>query len=326
MTVPTNLRVAQKGAFFAGFQTALGTAVTDFTAATAKNFMTEVVPVWASPEPEVERFMGADLGPDDGAVWVHPDEPVGVVELKGTPTSLEWLLKSNFGTYAAGAFTLATGVSATRWLTLAWVEDRALGTASTLYLIRHRDSWFHRVALEWTPTQRHLRLLGSYAGRKVLTQLLNAGGITLPAVPMTVADKSVFPSENTTLVRDPAGANVALRWSDMKLTLDQGLGQEWDMAAGLTDVYKKGPLTATLEFTSQWSDETHAILALTRANTKAQYRITSTCENGKVLTINLYGVTMKMSHPGHEGQKYAECKLSGIATNVAGNITGITLA
>ena len=325
MTVPTNLRVAQKTAFFAGFQTALGTIVTDFTAATAKGFMTERVPMWACPTPEVERFMDSDLGPEDDAVWVHPDEPQGVVELKGTPTSVNCLLKSNYGAPVAGAYILATGISATRWLTLGWVEDRALGTASTLYFVRHRDCWFHKVVLSWTATQRHLRLLGSYAGRKTVIQQLNAGGITLPAVPMTVTDKYMFPSENTQIIYDPGGSYVSMRWRELKVTLDQGLGMDWDMAACLTDVYKKGPLTATLEFTTDWSDEAWTILARTRANTPARYRLLSTSEDGKYLSIDFYGVTMKTGDLGHDGQRNMECRLSGVATYVAGNLTGIVM-
>lgn len=329
MVVPTRVRSARATALFAAFQAAFGTPVSDFTTAAAARLWTELARPWIGPQVYLEAFMDADGGPSDAALDVDPDKPEGTLLVKGTPTALEWLLRSNYGAFAAGAFSLATGISSSRWLTLGWVEDRFNGTSSLERLVRIRDAWVHRLALAWAGAGdgKQLLLEASWAGRKALSQLLNAGGITLPATPMSAPDKDPFPAANTTLVRDPAGANVSLRWRDLRVTFNQGLGRDWDMGAGLWDVYKAGPLEAQLAFTSDWSDETWDLVDLARAKTKSTFRITSTCEDGTVLTITLYGVILQVEEqPGHDGQEHAAFSARGVASRVGSDLVTITMA
>jgi len=327
LVVPTNVRAGRAAALYAIFQSAMGTPAADLTAAGATRLWTEETAIWAGPDVQVDAFMDADYGPKDDARYLGEDEPEGTLIVKGTEAALKWLLQSNFGAYAAGAFTLATGISATRWLTLAHVEDRFGAGTVTRRLVRIQDAWIPRLSLEWLGgRQKYLAIRAAYAGRKVLVQAQNAGGITFPVAPMQPSDKSIFPTANTTLDRDPAGANVSLRFRALRVGLDQGLGKFWDQGSGMFSVYKAGTLKAEIEFLADYSDESWAIFDPVRAGTPSRYRITSTAEDGTVLTINLYGVLLKIDPPGQSGQEYSVFRAKGIATEVGSDFVTIGLA
>jgi len=322
MTVPTNVRAGRVTALLAGFQSARGTPVSDFTAGTAKRIWTREADVDSPLEFMAETFMDSGGGVGLSAYHAPPEKPAGALQVIATPTALEMLLKSNFGAYSAPNFTLASQVSDTRWLTLAWVEK--IG-GTTERFIRIRDCWVHRLDLGIAGPQGRLEASAEYAGRKVLVQTLNGGGITLPASPMQPSDKSPFPAAYTFLTRDPAGAAVELRWKGIRMTFDQGLAHPWDMAAGLHDVYKAGKLTAELEFTSEWSDETWAIHDLNLARTYQTYRVESAAENGRTLTVDFRNVAFRIDPPGHGGKLYKPFRAVGRASVSGSNFVSVSL-
>ena len=320
MVVPTNVRAGRATALLAGFQSARGTPLAVFT--TAGRLWTRDADVDSPLEFMAETFMDSDGGVGLSAYHAPPERPAGALQILASPTALEMLLKSNFGAYTAPDFALASQVSDTRYMTLGWVEK--IG-GTTERFIRIRDCWFHRLDLGIAGPQGRLEASAEYAGRKVLVQALNAGGITLPASPMQPSDKVPFPAQNVTLTRDPAGAAVSLRWRGIRITLDQGLAQPWDMAAGLHDVYKAGKLIAELEFTSEWSDQTWAIHDLNLARTYQTYRVQATAENGRILTIDLHNVAFRIDPPGHGGMQYKPFRAIGRASVSGSDFVSVSL-
>lgn len=310
MVVPTNVRAARVTALLAGFQTAKASQVSDFTLAASRRLWTSRAAIETALRFRGPETMDADKLPLAGALYSEGDHPAGALAAFATPTALEWLLKSNYGSYAAPTFTLATQVADDRWLTLGWVEDVAGGTER---LVRLRDAWIHRLDLLAQGPEGRMAAVAHYAGRAVAIQALNAGGVTLPADPMSPSDRNPFPAAQVELRRDPAGANVNLRWRQIRLTFDQGLAQKWDMAAGAWDVWKTGKLSAELEFTSDWSDETWAILDNNRAKTHQTFRVKATAEGGRILTCDLANMAFEIDPPGHEETRYSPFRAVGRA-------------
>lgn len=317
MTVPTNVRAGRAAALFAIVQSAKGTPAADLTAAGATRLWTEDSVVWIGPDVSVSPWMD---NPQDNGIDVSPDRPEGSLVVKGTYSSLKWLLESNYGALSAGAFTLATGIADTRWLTLAQVEDRFGAGTVTRKLVRIQDAWIHKLGMEWSGAgAKHLICKASYAGRKVLTQAQNAGGITFPAAPMQPSDRDMFPTANTTLVRMVGRrADVTYRFRTLRVTFDQGLGMDWDMGQDMYSVYKAGALMAELEFTADWCDETWTLVNLSRLGTEMTFQITSTAEDGAVLTVTLDGVVLNVAPGGARGQESVPFHAKGIATEVLG--------
>lgn len=308
----------------AAFQAAKGTAATDFTAASSTRLWTEDAEAWVGNTYSDESWMSTNEGPPVGNLAKIPDKPAGRVSVIGTPTSVEWVLESNWGPFAAGAFTLDNRITATRWLTLGWIENTALGAG---FLVRIRDAWFHQVAMRWEGPQGRLVMDAEYAGRAVLVQTLAAGGITYPATPMQPSDKTMFPTSNTVLRRDPAGANTAIRFRNLTVTLNQGLIHDWDMGALAFDVIKTGKALVDVEFTGDVGDESWAALTQARAGTPQDYRIISTAESGVVLTLDLPEMVFEIDHLGHNGQEYREYRARGRAhVDSVGDYVSLTMA
>jgi hypothetical protein len=320
----TNVRAGLVTALLAAFQAVKGTQVSDFTSGASTRLWTGEAPIQAAQEPQGRTFMDTERGPGLSAAYLDPDRPADVLRVLGTPTALQWLLKSNFGPYVAPDFTLATQVALDRYLTLAWVENVGGGTQQ---LVRIRDAWMHRLDLVVEGPNGWLEILAHYAGRGVHTQALNAGGITLPASPMAPS-KVPFPAAQVELRRDPAGANVALRWRKIRLTLDQNEGiqpHKWDMGAGAYDVYKRGSCAAELEFESDWSDETWQILSNNRSRIFETYRLKATAEDGRILTCDLHNVVFKIDPPGHDAILYKPFRAVGRARESGSDFVSLSL-
>lgn len=310
MVVPTAVRPGRTTAILAAFQATKGTQVSDFTSSASKRLWTSRAAIDAALDFRGPETMDADKLPLAGALYSEGEKPAGALVAFATPTALEWFLKSNYGAYAAPTFTLATQVADDRWLTLGWVEDVAGGAKK---FVRLRDTWIHRLDLAIQGPEGRMTAVGSYAGRAVHVQALNGGGITLPANPMSPSDRNPFPAAQVELRRDPAGANVNLRWRRIRLTFDQGLAHKWDLAAGLWDVWKTGKLAAELEFTSDWSDETWTILENNRAKTHQTFRVKATAEGGRILTADLGNMAFEIDPPGHDGTRYSPFRAVGRA-------------
>ena len=305
------------------FQAAKGTVVTDFTNATLLWTRTNETS-FGTIKSDAQGMEEAQAGYATAASYVVANAPTAMCSALATRTALELVLTSNFGAFAAGAFTLATQVTDSRWLTLAFVENAAGGTQR---LVRLRDGWAHKVSLV-LDGRGALVMEAEFAARVPLTQLLNAGGVTLPAAPMNPS-REVFPGADThaRFTRDPAGANVQLRTRSLRLTFDQGLSHEYSMGTGLFEVSKQGKLRARVEMTGDYSDETWVELANSFAGTKQRHRLVCDTENAlSTLMIDLYEVQWEIPVVGHEGRSYRELSIAGEAHVLsAGNFVSIGL-
>lgn len=313
MPTPTNVRIGRITALLAGIQSAKGTPVSDFTAGASGRLWTDA-------------FID-DLGPAkaDGGGWMdrpqistdarHGIDTVteGRLVAKATPLVLGWLLRSNWGSYAAGAWTLKDQVN--EWLTFGWVESILSGATEKLH--RLSDAWVHRLTLRAGPYQP-LTLEADFAAEVDHDPVtLNAlGGITLPGGTMAPSDQNIFPGRLVRLFRDPTGANVEISLDTFALTFDQGLGTFWDMCGGKDRVFKAGypgPRVG-IEFSAHVSDETWAILTASRDGTKGRYRMTATSENPtQTLQIDLHEVDFEFEPIGHAGQRYLQFSAVGQA-------------
>ena len=322
MVAPTQVRAGRATALLAAFQSAKGTPASDFTAAGAKRLWTEEAGIAAGREFGQPDFMDSFLLGHESARHLRPEALEGSVRVLATPASLQWLLRSNYGAYAAGSFTLASQIAATQWLTLGWVENAAGGTYK---FARLRDIWFHKLNILAQGPVGRVILEGHYAARASLVQALNGGGITLPSNPMAPDDLNVFPASAVHVYRDPAGSNVDLRIRSLRLTFDQGLGRQWDMAAAVRDVFKRGKMLAELELISDYSDETWAILTNARAGTDDRYQIVMTV-GSSTFTVNLYNVAMEVEPLGHDGISYKQLRAVGRARrDASGNYVTVSL-
>jgi len=323
MPVPTNVRAARVTALLLAFQTAKGTLVSDFTTADAIKVWREAVTLPAHREISADAWMDSSLGPGEAARYRRSEKPAGVFRVAATRENLEWLLKSNYGAFSGGTFTLATQVALTRWLTIGWVENVAGGTQQ---FVRIRDAWIHKLDFVARGPQDRLEILAHWAGRTSSVQALNGGGITLPASPMQPSDKAVFPVANVQVIRDPSGANVELPIDFARLTLDQRLRHVRDQAEQLYSVSKAGKLHATLEIGSRrLGDELWTLLSNNRAGTDAQVRFKATV-GSSVLQVDLYNLLLQPHEIGVEGQEVHPFLAAGEATrDSSGNFVTVTL-
>lgn len=303
MPVPTNVRSGLTGALLAGFQSAKGTAVSDFTAADTWRLWTEQFAV--SPDRPKSRAGGQDgtLGYVTDGSYINPYAPAGSFVAIATPDSIEALLRSNLGPLDGnGAFTLVSQIQSGQWLTLAWVEDVRGGTQR---LVRVRDCWVHRLTAR-IPGRGRVSFEAEWAGRSVAVQALNAGGVTLPADPMSPGSRAVLPTDSVSceLRRDPSGANQQLRFRSVELVLDQGLLHKYSQGTGLFEVYKRGLARAFLRITSEVGDETWTLLDNGIAGTKQRYRLVFRLEGSTAVAfqVDLYAVQLRIQEIGNSGR------------------------
>lgn len=316
----------------AAFQTVKGTAVDDFTTAATATLWTE------EPQVDVGRiksrpgpFMTQLEAEDTTGRISMPEQPNGTMRILATPKSVEWMLRSNWGPFAAGAFTLKSQIP--EFLTLAWVEDYRAG--ATQNLIRIRDAWFHTVTFE-TGRDGRLVIVGEYAARApgrldpgVTVDALDAlpGPVVLPASPMTPDDLGKFPNIIGEWRRDPTSSDVQIRISSLELSFNQNLRAEWVETSGF-EVSKLGKTQALVEFRGNVSNETWAILNNARSETKDRFRLILKTTTTPVLTLtfDLFDVDFEIERLGYlPGRQYVEFVATGKANKKGSDFVGITL-
>lgn len=317
-------RAGRAGRLLASFQSAKGTAVSDFTAAArvwTEDFALHALKEKTRPGPWMTELFAEHA--DSRHSYKGPNRHR--LTAQATYQLLDLLLRSNWG--PGVAYTLRSQVATTDWLSLGWVENVASG--ATENLVRSWNAWCHRLALKVEGTG-YCHVEAEFASEKVDDAVaLNAlGGITLPAAPMTPTDQNVFTGRDTTLTRDPLGAAVALRFHELTLTLDQRLVHDWDQMQQVYDVYKGGKTEVLLEVRGRLGDETWELLKKNRAGTKQRYRLVSTAPApARTLTVNLYEVDFHgVDEVGHDGQGGTLFRALGRAhRDDSGNFVSITL-
>jgi hypothetical protein len=327
MVLPTNVRAGKVTALLAGLQAAKGTAIADFTTGDAGRvwsdaYLDDVGPLKSDPAgwmtaPQMET----------GARFTTPRPINGLIAAKATPTLLEWLLRSCWGTFAGGQFTLSSYVS--EWLTLAWVESVVAGAAGKFH--RVYDAFIHQLTLRAAPLQPMTLLAGYAAAREVAPlDIADLVGVTLPADPMTPDDLNVFPWKKVRLFRDPLGDNEEIALQSVEVSIDCGLIQEWDMMQGRFLVAKggfPGP-RVTLTFEAHVSDETWEVLQAAIDDTKTIYRLVALAQAPATqLAIDFHDMDFEVEPLGHEGQSCRRFRAVGQAhRDSSGNLAVINLS
>ena len=326
MVTPTNVRAGRISRFIAAFQSAYGTAVSNFATATA--LWTEEGVAQAAPRKVEARGMG---GPSSGPAAYGtdarsslPERPAGTIRVLATPSAIELLFRSNMGAPAGGTFALNTQVAATNWVTLAWVENYAGGAQR---ILRAQDVFFHRLDLE-VPSRGPVVIAAHWAGRRTYNQAMNAGGITLLASPMT-PDETIFgvSEDHTNLYRDPTGTNQELKIAGLTMSFDQRLVHRYSMGSGLYEAYKGGRMRFGVQFESYVSDETWTMIDRINSGTKERYRFTMTTPNAAdTFQVDAYELDFEEPLVGHDGREYVTFKAAGAAhVSSAGNFLTVSL-
>lgn len=325
--LPTNVRAGRVTAILAGLQAAKETAISDFTAGDAGRvwsdaYLDDVGPAKSDPAGWMTSSKMAT-----GARYTRPRPIVGQISAKATPTLLEWLLRSCWGTFAGGQFTYTSYVS--EWLTLAWLESVVDGAAGKFH--RVYDAWIDSLTLRASIDQP-LMIEASYAAEQDedpedITALV---GVTLPDEPMTPEDLNVFPGRKVRLFRDPLGDNEEISLHSVEVSIDGGLIQEWDMMRGLFLVAKggfPGP-RVNLAFEAHVADETWEVLSAAIAGTKEIYRLVALAQQPQQqLAIDFHEMDFEVEPLGHEGQNCRRFRAVGQAhEDSSGNLAVINLS
>lgn len=310
----TRVRSPLVTSIHAGFQTAKGTARTNFTAADAWTLWTADDPLDVSPVFREPVGVEQSGGHSDDARFEVVSPARGVIVAAATPASVEFAFRSNWGAYAAGAFSLATQVTATRRATLLFTEG-----SSPLRTVWTWDAWLHEVRLV-VPARRMALLEMSYVSGLISSQS-GQGGFTLPSA---APSKAVYPSLLATLVRDPAGSNERLDFESVSVRFLQGPEpSRYDWAAQAFEVWKRGLARVQLEVVSSWTDETWSAAL----GSLQRYRLTLNPESGtRTFTLDLYGVQLEHQPVGREGRRYKKFVATGYASFVGSNFVTLALA
>jgi hypothetical protein len=320
MPTATNVRSGRRAALLAAVQSALGTPVTNFSAAPVVFSTSAEIPV--SPEKARDLWMTNPVAPGPEEDFTVSDKPAGRLEAHATPSALDLLLRSNWGPKTGNYYILKTQVN--EWLTLGWVENGAAGDIGEV--VRIQDAWVHRLTFHAPFPRGILEVTGAYLGRLPIVNAKGTGGLTFPGSWST--EKNPFTVNAAAFVRDPAGANVSIRLRDLEIILDQNAADhEWDMGALLHQVVKAGPTVVWVDFTSEVSDEAWAVIKASRAGTRHDFRFTATAQSpAKTLTITLNEVSFTFEEIGHDGLDMREIRGTGMAHLKTGVPATISIA
>lgn len=319
-------RAGRAGALFLAPQAAYGTAVDNFAAATARRVWSgsvDVSPALETLSPPNEAMV-VDRGPASAAAHDTRRGPAGAIAAQATFQSVEYLLRSNWGAFAGGLFTLAPQIN--ERFTVGWAENVAGVGTSAQRFARVRDAWFHRVTLD-VDSRGEATLLGEYAGEARLNAALNAlGPVTLPSAPMAPTDQNVFAGRSATLRRDPSGTNDEVTFERLRVIFEQKLEARWTKSNGWR-VTKSGRASVSLGWSARAANLGWAILDDVNSQTRRRYRLTLTAPNPtRAWTIDLFDVGFDPIVVGHDGQDYRTASLLGYAhVSGAGSFVTISL-
>lgn len=323
MAVPAHVRSGRAAALLMGVQAAKASPVSNFASGSAGA-------VWS------EEY-GSDVGrmKSAAAAWmtsalIHQagrfnlaSAREGQLRAKATPALLEWLLRSNWGAFSAGAFTLASQVS--EWLTLGFIEDTTPSPQGVLHRIY--DAWPHTLAL-LAELYQPLIVEAAYAAEREVDPE-NVEAVVHPARPMFPADSNIFPGRLVTLHRDPTGENEEIPWRSLALTIDQRAVVEWDMMAQRDAVYKgghPGPLV-TLELAGEPCDQLWRLIYDSRTGVKTRYRLRAEAPDPAVaLQIDMHQVDWEILEIGHAGVEPKPFRAFGTAHYDGTNFMSISLS
>lgn len=324
MTAPaaTQVRSARKMAVLLAPQPTEGTAVSDFTLAI--RLWTAKAPLdGGAPKADGGGLaMTTDFSDHAGSRYIPRLRPFDKLVMMATPESVKMLLRSNWGPFAAGAFTLKTSIN--ELFTLALVESTTAGDGQKV--VRVRDVFFHRMKFL-------IRELGpvvveaEYHGRASAVDT-NAA-VTLPALEQddpSPADSNVFSHRLTEFRRDPGGVNVDLEIAELALTLDQRGANPYAMTSGGTRTYKMGKTKATATIKAKAADENWAMIVDARAGTKRTFRTNLSAPSpASLLRFDMHNMDFDFVAAGPDGRGSWSFEAEGAATASGGSFVDISL-
>lgn len=322
--IPTKIRAGRSSAVFLGVQSAEGTVLSDFTGAGAARLWTNDAKIDESPD--LNDGGGFSMtqfdGDDESSLYelLLPRQVVLVV--KATPKSAELLLRSNWGTFSGGVFTLKPQVG--EWMTLAYVES-VVG-ADAQRAPRLRDVFFHKLTLV-VGDNEEATFVAEYEA-KALVPGVNAD-LTLPV--MTVddaapADKNVFAGRLGEFRRDPTGANVDVRISTVRVVLEQRIISGYAMTSG-AEIHKGGKTRASLDFVGEANAESLKLLDDGVADVLQTFRVRLTAPSpSTTLTFDMPNAKFQFLPGGPDGRGSHEIEGEALATVKGSTFVGITLS
>lgn len=260
----TNERVFLRAALAIAPQAAEGSPVSDFIAASGHT-------VWArrivaTEGQQFESFQGST-----GAIFEHTGGfintfklPTIEVEFYPTPTVLKEMLRSFAGPFSGTSVTWPLNIDKFYSFLYAEAED---GNAA-MFAYRFEDAWIHELEIE-TGGFRVAVGRARIVAQKVTKLALNAVGLTFPAVPSNFVQ---FAHGASFLIKDPAGSNIQLAVSNVRLNMKHGFDHQ---PFNTTDGYvtKQGLLEVTGELQSRLMDENSVIRDDALALTLRHYRL-----------------------------------------------------
>lgn len=323
MSVGTNVRAGRATRGILALQGAKGTAVTALGGASAIAIRTAELAVDTAPEWNDPSWMSTGGAGAVEGERVVPREKTAEISARPTPATLQWFLRSHWGSYSSPAFTRATQVN--EWATLAFVENRF--ASSPGYLIRLYDAWLYRVGLSVVSAGR-CGLFASACAEADDIRALNAlSGVTLPAANMEPADQNEFAGRSAVLRRAPSGANAVVPFERLLIGFDGGLITRWSMAEGKVRVYSSGHRRVSIQLQGRMNDEMWTILNNARAGTAESYRLTMTAPSpSKTFTVTLHSVRWTVDPLSQRGTQYGPFVAVGQAMVSAGNYVDLTLS
>ena len=265
--VPTNVRSPRTSAILMALQSAEGTLATDFSSG-ARLWENETsLPVSQPIQEEPRGAETQDLSDDVSMRHDAPDGEAGRIVCKATPESVEFILRSIWGQFSGGAFTLNTQPK--EFFSLALVESSVLSEAQKL--VRWRDVMFRRVVFKAADFEEVI-IDAEYihSGRTVGVN----GDVTLPTLNVDKpgpADTNIFSYRASEFFR---GTSVELRQSRIEVTLDVSGVSDHSETGGVR-TRKLGPAQAIIEVVAQVSDEAWTVLTNADAGTEEGFRFSS---------------------------------------------------
>lgn len=317
------VRIADKGAVLMAVQTGEGAVVTDFTTAGTARLWTNdaLIDGGTGKNEQGGTSMTSEQDHESSRYEiVLPKE--GRLIVKATPESVEFLLRSNWGPFSSGTFTLSNQVN--EWFTLLYLESVIDGDSQKAF--RLVDTFFHRVTI-LAADHAEVLLDVEYASR---SRLIGANsGLTLPTLApnsAAPADLNVFAVDDVEFVRDPAGDNVKIRNSSIGARFDQQAAIDDAMTRDDAVVHKMGDELVSIAFSGQATAESVKMLEDAAANSKQTFRTTLTAPSpASTLTLEMNNMDFDVEGLGHVGLDSRELVGTGVATLLGSAFVDIML-
>ena len=308
-------RRRRPAALFFALQSAENSIVSDFTlGADCMRLWTSQAPVDLSVQKSLPGpWMTTPYSEDETSRYPLPERPKGRLTMLATPEALRLLLRSNWGAYGSGTFTLEPCTPA--WGTLAWVEELGV-PGSVQNLVRIWNCYPHNIRIVSRRAEGRVLIQVNYGAGRVKVDPLNnlPVEVVLPAAHTPPTDQRVFNVRHSDLILDPTGMALSINYTDLVLEIDQKAVSSWYMS-DKWEVYKGGLTHVNILFGGVVNLETWQVLNDARADTKRRLRLTMTAPGSpsSVFTAEIYCADFAADPIGHDARGWIAFRCNGRA-------------